>query len=278
LTRRGRRSAGSRFRPCVRCPAVAPAIDAVQLQCGESCQVGIQRRARYDHQRDLQIPRRRIARTEAVVEIDLIGLEWRLPVHLEREHLTQVVFGGDRQREFAAQRSPRRDAIERAQIRIVDLRAHVFDRRLAFAVAGVGRHDGCFDTSIAGLPPDGQLIRTDLQQQRFGTLGEQPAPARRQQRHQFASPPGEKARQRRSRIARPQAGKLIVDRLCQRHLEKLTFMVNGAASEGRRWSAHSCRRTQQSRDDRHSGLVNLRDRADLRKFHDASPSRQRSTV
>jgi hypothetical protein len=73
------------------------------------------------------------------------------------------------------------------------------------------------DAGCTGLAPDDELVAADLQQQRFGTLGQLGAPARRQQRRELAAPPGEEARQRRTRKTRAQAGELIVEGVRQRH-------------------------------------------------------------
>ena len=194
-----------------------PAVDAVELGAGrgQRGQFVVELPTRDQHEFDLCIATAGIVAEHAAVEVDQVGLERRLPVHLEREHLAQVLGRRRGQAQRAREHALGRNAEHGAHLRIVEritqsaeFRGLCFDRQVAPYARVLAR-------CVAPLAPDDQFFGAQVEQQGFRALGQQRAPAHRQASHQLAPPPGEKARQRRLGKARPQTRELSVE--CRVH-------------------------------------------------------------
>ena len=55
------------------------------------------------HQAHLQAPGLPVCRLDAVVPVELIGFERRLAIHFEKQRLSELAFGGERQDQGFAQ-------------------------------------------------------------------------------------------------------------------------------------------------------------------------------
>src|SRR6185312_13327971 len=82
----------------------------------------------------------------------------------------------------------------------------------------VQRNAAELGAAVAAIAPQHEVASEHAEQQRIGTLGQCRTPARRQERDEFASPPCEESRQRRSGVARAQSRKQDVGS-CDFHRE-----------------------------------------------------------
>ena len=101
----------------------------------------------------------------AAVEIDLVGLERGLPIHLERQHLAQIVFCGGGQAERTGQDAIRRNAEHRAHRRITDRAAQALEFGALRFARQVAPDSGVFAHRIAAFAPDHDLFVAQVQQQ-----------------------------------------------------------------------------------------------------------------
>ena len=153
----------------------APCIDTVERGGAgrQRADFLIELRARQQHELDIEIAAARIASDHVAVEIDLVGLERRLPIHLERKHLAQVFLCGRRQREIALQHALGRNAQHGAHAGIVDRVTQALELRALRIVRLAARDARVLARLIGALAPDDDLVGTQIDQQRFGTLLDQ---------------------------------------------------------------------------------------------------------